>query len=211
MSFPGQATNLGSLSDGITVSGQGSVSAPATKATTTIRISSQKPLTTETLRPLIEEIARADGSNDAFTLPAYLEPAGGQVRALSLTGVVDHPTAKMLRDAIPIVAAAFAKAPDITLDNAMVTLTLANCSALMDRARSAAIVDARKRAETIAHDLGVHIGEVKAVLTFDQPQDASGACTSQYFIPSNQEQPMSLDDYVTVRVAERVSIRYAIR
>jgi len=81
------------------------------------------------------------------------------MRTFSPTGTVDHPTAKMLTDAIPLLAAAIAKAsPGIQFDNAQVTLSLADCQTYADKARAQAVADARRRAESLAHDFGGKVG-----------------------------------------------------
>lgn len=201
-----------SPSDGITVSGVGNLDVAATKAVTTFHISSMKPFTLDDIKPLLDDVARADGSAGHVSLPPYANWIG-PMRTFSATGTVDNPTAQMLASAIPIIAAAFAKSPGITLDNGSVTLTVANCETFIDRARSEAIHDARRRADAIARDLGVTVGAVKAISSIDQPQGPAGECQAGYYVPSGfgNEGPASLDDYVTVHVVEHVTVRYAIR
>jgi hypothetical protein len=201
-----------SLAEGITVSGFATRDVPATKAATTVRISSSKPFTLAEIKPLLDAVAKADGSGAQAVLPPFLMMGGGPMRQFTATGTVDHPTVKMLAGAIPVISAAFASAPQFTLDNAMVRLSVENCAAYVDQVRSDAVRDARRRAEAIARDLGVRLGAVEAVAATDQMQDQGGACTRQYFFPGGYgpNEPASIDDYVSVPVSERVTIRFAI-
>jgi Protein of unknown function (DUF541) len=216
MGAPGSAN--AALSDGITVTGLGNLDVPATKATLSVQLSSEKPFTLAEIRPLIDAVAKADGSNDSVTIPPFLMLSSGPMRAFTATGAVNHPTTQMLTAAIPIISTAMASAPaGLTLNSAGVSLSLADCAAYIDRVRSAAVRDARTRAESLAHDLGVSLGAVKAVLVTDQVQNRDGACTQQYFLNggfntgfNNGNEPMSMEDYVNVHVAERVTVRFAI-
>ncbi len=203
----------GSLADGIAVTGFGSLDVPASKAAITVHISSQTPFTVAQIKPLIDDVAKADGSNDGAAIPPFIMLANAPLRTFTATGTVNNPTAKMLTDAIPLLAAAVAKAPPgIQLDNAQVTLSLADCESYVDKARAAAVRDARQRAESLAHDFGGKVGAVIAIAATDQLLSSSGVCTKQYFFSNGfgPNEAMSIDDYVTVRVAERVAVRYAI-
>jgi hypothetical protein len=200
----------GALSDGITVVGSASLGLPATKATTTFRVSATKPFTLQEIKPLLDDISRADGAGKDAVLPPFSAWLG-PLRTFAATAIVDRPTEPMLTAAIPIIAAAFAKSPGITLDDATVILTLADCSKYIDQARSQAILDAHHRADAIARDLGVRTGAVKAISATDQQQDRDGNCTAQFNLPGfGNEMQVSLADYVTVRLYERVVVRYAI-
>jgi hypothetical protein len=209
----GPMAQTGSPADGITVNGFGSLDVPASKAVITVHISSQTPFTVAQIKPLIDDVAKADGSSDSATIPPFIMPANAPLRTFTATGTVNAPTAKMLTDAIPLLAAAVAKAPPgIQLDNAQVTLSLADCESYVDKARAEAVRDARRRAESLAHDFGGKVGAVIAIAATDQLLSSSGVCTKQYFFSGGfgQSEPMNIDDYVTVRVAERVAVRYAI-
>jgi uncharacterized protein YggE len=205
------------LSDGITVSGSGNLDVPATKATLSLALSSEKPFTLAEIRPLIDAVSRAGGSNDSVTIPPFLMLSSGPMRSFTATGTVNHPTTQMLTAAIPIISAAMASAPaGLMLNSAGVSLTLTDCAAYIDRVRSAAVRDARTRAESLAHDLGVSLGAVKAVVVSDQSQNRDGECAQQYFLNggfngfNNGNEPITMEDYVNVHVAERVTVRYAI-
>jgi hypothetical protein len=203
----------GSPADGITVNGFGSLDVPASKAVITVRISSQTPFTVAQIKPLLDDVAKADGSNDSTEIPPFIMPSNAPMRTFTATATVNSPTAKMLTDAIPLLAAAIAKAPPgIQLDNAQVTLSVADCQTYMDKARAEAVRDARRRAESLAHDFGGKVGAVMAIAATDQLLSTSGLCTKQYFFSNGfgPNEPMSVDDYVTVRVSERVAVRYAI-
>ena len=91
----------GSLADGIAVIGFGSLDVPASKAAITVHISSQTPFTVAQIKPLIDDVAKADGSNDSATIPPFIILANAPLRTFTATGTVNNPTAKMLTDAIP--------------------------------------------------------------------------------------------------------------
>jgi hypothetical protein len=206
-------TPIGSLADGITVNGFGSLDVPASKAVITVHISSQTPFTVAQIKPLIDDVAKADGSNDSAAIPPFVMLANAPMRTFTATGIVNNPTAKMLTDALPLLATAIAKAPPgIQLDNAQVTLSLADCESYVDKARAEAVRDARRRAESLAHDFGGKVGAVVAIAATDQLLSSAGVCTKQYFFSGGfgPNEPMSIDDYVNVRVSERVAVRYAI-
>lgn len=203
----------GPLVDGITVNGFGSLDVPASKAVISVHISSPTPFTVAQIKPLLDDVAKADGSGDGVAIPPFLMLANAPMRTFTATGTVNNPTAKMLVDAIPLIAAAIAKAPPgIQLDNAQVALSLADCESYVDKARAEAVRDARRRAESLAHDFGGKVGAVVAIAATDQLLSSSGVCTKQYFFSNGfgPNDSMSIDDYVTVRVAERVAVRYAI-
>jgi hypothetical protein len=115
----------GSPTDGITVSGAGSLDVPASKAVITVRVSSQTPFTVAQITPFIQEVAKADGNSDNTQIPPFVMLANAPMRTFSASGTVNNPTAKMLTDALPLLAAAIAKAPPgLQLDSAQVVLSI---------------------------------------------------------------------------------------
>ena len=102
---------------------------------------------------MIDDVAKADGSSDSAPIPPFIMLANSPLRTFTATGTVNNPTSKMLTDAIPLLAAAVAKAPpgDSTRQRTG-TLSLADCESYLDKARAAAVRDARSRAESLARD-----------------------------------------------------------
>jgi len=79
--------------------------------------------------------------------------------------------------------------------------------------RNQAIEHARAKADSIAKDLGVHVGSVLNVVS-GEPNSPDGSCSTQYGVNgfnNNPADPQSPQDYVTVPVFTNVTITYAIK
>lgn len=209
-----QGGAAGSLPEGITVRGTGTADAPADQATLNLRVfgrNNASVITEATLEPVIDALVKAGVSRTDITTPAYLT-AGAQVSNATVTAVVHHPTVTMLQDGVGAMVAVFPPNSQTVLSSADVRLTANDCSATRAQAQAAAIRQARSNAQSIAHSLGVRIGQVLAVDYQTGPLDPGGACFYTYNLgPYQNSLFQSAADYLRVRVSSSVEIRYAIK
>jgi hypothetical protein len=105
---------------------------------------------------------RAAGLEGPSVSPAGLSfPNRGQ---FVLRGTINAVTPAKL-DAIAVAAAAFVQAhPNVGIDNVQMQAPLEGCPALEDAIRVRAFAEARRRAEALARDAGVVLGDPKALI-----------------------------------------------
>lgn len=210
-SLPMRGT-AGTPADGITVTASGYADAPADSASVSMYLDTARAtITPETLVPIVDALVATGVERTAIQTTFDVTGQTGPSTNVALMARIDHPTAQKVRDALPAVAGAFAKQPDLHVGNALVRLSYDACNALIETARANAIAAARKRADEIAKTLGVAVGSVRAFSDVEPPVDYRGRCTSTYTIPSGSQGPQSPEDMVTVRVTAHVTVRYAIR
>jgi hypothetical protein len=171
-------------------------------------------LTEEQLDLVVDALEAAGAVTDAIdiTVPFTSNffgpggPEGGEIEV-----VVDQPNAEGL---IGLVAAVRNSAPaaGLTVLHVGVEYEAADCAALIQQARDAAIADARERAEGLANGLGVSLGElVQASETpyFGSPE--AGSCapegTESFYGPYG---PGTYPDFDPESVAARVSIQVTL-
>jgi hypothetical protein len=136
-------------------------------------------LTEGQLAPVVAALvaAGAPESGIAVTVPATSElfgPGGPGIGEIRVT--VDRPQGDALRG---LVRAAYGAAPGagLTVLHAGARYEAADCAALLQAAREAAIADARARAEGLAQALGVTLGElVQASETPSFGLPGAGSC-----------------------------------
>jgi uncharacterized protein YggE len=122
----------------------------------------QVSLSDEQLGPVIDVITGAGVGEDAIevTLPASSSPFGpGGPETAEIRATIDQPQGE---DLAVLVAAIHATAPNsgLTVLHVGARFEAADCAALMQQARDAAIADANQRAEGLALGLGVTLGEI---------------------------------------------------
>lgn len=196
--------------DGITVYATGTASAAATSADVTVHVAAAPRLTftAADLQPFIDAIVNAGVPRANVALPPYLTP-GVHVNSTEVTFTVIDPTTAMLQKGIANMAGALAGST-VSLTNAQVMLHLANCAPVMERAQDAALARAKTNARTLAAQLGVHLGSVQSVDARSFNQSATGDCITSMQIGPYNSQPLTLSDFLQVKVSSSISIRYAI-
>jgi uncharacterized protein YggE len=122
----------------------------------------QVSLSVEQLAPVIDVIAAAGITEDAIevTIPAASSPFGpGGPETAEIRAAIDQPQGE---DLATLVAAIRATAPNggLTVLHVGARYEAADCAALVQQARDAAIADANQRAEGLAQGLGVTLGEL---------------------------------------------------
>jgi uncharacterized protein YggE len=204
-----------SANHGITVSGSASSRMPATSARITLNLSSADrslSLDAQSLQPVVDALVKAGADPSSVQLPPNFS-APGKSSFASITATVPHPTAAMMQSGIVTVGTSVASAKNLVLNNAMVVLVAQHCGDALDTVRGQAILHARAKAESIAKDLGVHVGGVLNVQAVEATWP-DGSCQWQYYVNGNSgnpDQPQSAQDYVTVPVQSNVTITYAIK
>lgn len=200
--------------DGITVRGSGSASATATSATLSLFITTRNntlTITSASLAPVVDSLVNAGIQRRDIVVPVYMTSEAHTNNA-TITATVRQPTTAMLQNGITQLSTAFTSMPNLLLNNAQVRLTLDNCDAVLRQAQAAALKQARANADSLARQLGLHIGAVAAVDEQSGSLDTGGKCNSGYSIGPYQNMPFnSPSDYLAVRVYANVSIRYSIR
>jgi uncharacterized protein YggE len=202
--------------DGISVTGSGTATAQAQTAQVTLHISSRGNalvIDSAALQPIVDALVGIGIDRSAISLPPYLV-GDAKVNNVSITANVDRPSPTMIQQGMLSLAGAFAKTPQLLLNNAEVRVSADNCADLMRRAEADAIADARKNAQFIASQLGVHAGNVLAVQEYGGVNPGMpNACSSMYFFgPYGPSQPMqSPGDMLTVKVMRSVGMRFAIK
>lgn len=200
---------------GITVSASASSRIPATSARITLNLSSADralSLDAQSLQPVIDALVKAGADPASVHLPPNFS-APGRSNLASLTATVANPTAAMMQSGIVSVGTSVASAKNLVLNGAMVMLIAQHCADALDHVRGQAIERAHAKAESIAKDLGVQVGSVLNVQSFEQSWP-DGSCQSQYNIngyAGDPNQPQSPQDYVTVPVQSNITITYAIK
>lgn len=200
---------------GITVSGSAQSRIPATSARITLNLATADrslALDTQALQPLVDALVKAGADPASVHLPPNFS-APGKSNIASITATVEHPTAAMMQNGIVTVGTSVAAEKNLVLNAASVWVIADRCADALDSVRAQAIARARAKAESIAKDLGVHVGSVLNVQSFEQSWP-DGSCQSQYSINGfmgNPDQPQSAQDYVTVPVQANITITYAIK
>lgn len=200
--------------DGITVTGMGSATAPASDARVTLRISTRNNATTldaKALQPIVDAMVRAGVDRANITLPPYLTGTT-HTNGVSITAQVHHPTQDMLERGMAQLAGTFASMPDVLLNGAEVRLTADNCTALQQTAEANAIANARANAAFVAKQIGAKTGGVLAVEQRGMALGAPEACTQTVYVgPFGSPSQVSPADLFTVKIITSVSMRFAIR
>lgn len=201
--------------DGITVNGNATIEAPASRATVILHLMTRNnamTITGTTLQPIVDALVRAGVERTSVTLPLYLQ-GNARTNNAQISGTVSHPTQAMLQNGIAQLGSTFANMTDLILNGAEIRLRADGCEQLEQRAEASALRQARANAEYIAKQLNVRVGGVQAVQASGFAPDLSQACETQYSIgPFGGSYPMQgAQDYLTVRVFSSVSVRYAIR
>jgi len=200
---------------GITVSASASSRIPATSARITLNVSSADrslSLDAASLQPVVDALVKAGADPSSVQLPPNFS-APGRSNLASITATVANPTAAMMQSGIVTVGTSVASAKNLVLNGAMVMLIAQHCAGALDNVRGQAIERAHDKAESIAKDLGVHVGSVLNVQSFEQGWP-DGSCQSQYNVNGymgSPDAPQSPQDYVTVPVQSNITITYAIK
>lgn len=202
---------------GITVNGTATTRIPATSARISLNLTTaDRKLTLDSaaLRPVVDALVKAGADPQSVHLPLNFA-APGSSNLASIVATIDHPTVQQMQAGIVLVGAAIAEQRNLVLTNAQVQLTADDCGKTVEEVRRDAVRHARAKAESLASDLGVHVGSAINVNSFD-PLASDGSCSWQYYVNgygnfSNPQSPQKPGDYVTVPVTENVSITYAIK
>ena len=212
------ATGQSQPGHGITVNAAGTSRVAATSARVTLQLAStdnKADLDGARLQPLVAALVKLGVPESSIQLPPAMG-AGAASRFASLSFVVTAPTVELMRSGITSLGSTVNGMNGVALTGAQVLLRAADCGAQFGAARAQALASARRKAEAVASDLHVRIGDVLAVQAYDgSPLD--GSCTMQYFV--GQQGPQfnqnldsgSDDDYVTIVVSSTVTITYAIK
>jgi uncharacterized protein YggE len=201
--------------NGITVTASASSRVPATSARIMLEVTSADrslSLDAQALQPVVDALVKAGADPASVKLPPNLR-APGKSSVASILATVAHPTSQMMERGIDIVGTSIASNKNLVLANAQVLLLVQHCADALDSIRSQAIARARAKAESIAKDLGVHVGTVVNVQSFEQGLP-DGSCQWQYNnngYGNVADQPQSAQDYVTVPVQSNITITYAIK
>ncbi|MGA7571120.1 MAG: SIMPL domain-containing protein [Candidatus Aquilonibacter sp.] len=215
MRGPMSSAQPGTTNHGITVSGSATTRVPATSARITLNVSSADrslSLDVQSLQPVVDALIKAGADPSSVQLPPNFG-APGKSSSAWIIATVAHPTAAMMESGIVTVGTSVASAKNLMLNNAMVAVLAQHCADALDSLRSQAIEHARAKAESIAKDLGVHVGAVLNVQSLEQVSP-DGSCGWQYNVNgyySNPDAPQTPQDYVTVPVYSSVTITYAIK
>ncbi len=209
-------------SGGITVNGIGQAQAPADLARVTLSLSSRNnalTLNKASLQPVVDALIRAHVEPESIVEPIYLEGRASTNYA-TVGGTVNHPTVQMLQDGMQILTSAFAAMSDILVNQAGVSVTANDCTAIRARARRAALEQAHTQAQEIASASNVRLGRILTVQAYGDnaggggmyPLASPNSCSSFYQIgPGNMPPFMTLADYLQVRIYSSVNVTYAIR
>ncbi|MGB6987257.1 MAG: SIMPL domain-containing protein [Candidatus Aquilonibacter sp.] len=207
--------NAPATTHGITVTGSAGARIPATSARITLTISSADrslSLDAQSLQPVVDALVKSGADPASVQLPPNFS-APGKSNIASITATVAHPTAAMMQSGIVTVGTSVASSKNLVLNGAMVMVIAQHCADALDNIRSQAIERARAKAESIAKDLGVHVGSVLNVQSFEQGSP-DGSCQSQYNVNGfmgSPDQPQSSQEYVTVPIQSNITITYAIK
>jgi len=178
----------------------------------------QVSLSDEQLGPVIDVITGAGIGEDALevTIPASSSPFGpGGPETAEIRATIDQPQGE---DLAILVAAIRATAPNsgLTVLHVGARFEAADCAALIQQARDAAIADANQRAEGLAQGLGVTLGEL--VLGSESPffgptgtDSCAPAGTASDFGPYGPGTDPAFDpDATEAMVTVQVTLTYAI-
>ena len=183
---------------------------PATSARITLnlaRADRSLSLDAQDLQPVVDALVKAGADPSSMQLPPNFG-APGKSNVASITATVAHPSAAMMQSGIVTVGTSVAATKNLVLNNAMVWVIAQQCADALDSVRGQALERARAKAESIAKDLGVHVGSVLNVQSVEQTWP-DGSCQSQYMVNGfmgNPDAPQSPQDYVTVPVQSNVTI-----
>ena len=200
---------------GITVSGSATTRLPASSARITLMFSTSDrslTLTKSRLQPVVDALVKSGVDASEIHFPPNMDAPGGSNQT-TISAAVAHPTAELMQQGILTVGASVASLPNVVLNGAQVWASTADCASALDGVRKNALQQARAKAESIASDLHVHVGEPINVIANDQTSP-DGSCNTQYVINgymNGPNSPLTPADYVTVPVSSFVTITYAIR
>ena len=199
------------INDGITVNGSGKSFASASSAQVTLHFTSAQnvSITPAALQPVLDALQRSGVRRSDIIEPPYIGTAA-YIHQASLTFSVQHPTLTLFENGITQMGAAISGS-QMNLNDAMVTLHVANCEEVLHEAQRAAIANAKANALSIAAQIGASLGPVLAVAAPSFAGNSGDDCTSSYSINAYSSQPMAAADYLRVPVPASVTVRYAIR
>jgi len=168
-----------------------------------------KPITEADLQPVIDAIVAAGvaRSDIQFVSQPYYDPY--------LSSATLRVTVKNIDEVDGVMQAAKSAAAglsNIFLQNANVSYTVSDCTALEKAAMKAAVEDAAARAGAFAEALGVGLGSVTGAANYSYAPFGGTPCDSQYMGPY----PMAGVAYQEgqarqVQVVSTVSVTYAIK
>ncbi len=199
---------------GISVSATASKKIPATSARIALSFSTADralTLTKQTLQPIADALVKSGADPASIQWPINFNAPGGSNLA-SISATVKNPTAALMQSGIVTVGTAVAGMKNLILTSATIFVTAANCQPVFDGVRRDAIAKAHAEAESIARDLGVHIGAPLSVQANGQI-GLDGGCAAAWGIngtPGNNSGQVP-DDYLMVPVSSYVTITYAIK
>jgi hypothetical protein len=204
----------GNPSDGITVSGSGSVAAQATSAQLTLRVGSRNntvQFSEQTLQPIVDALVSSGIDRRDIAIPIYVLGVP-RTNAATIIATIRNPSVQLFQNGQQQLTAAFARNPDLMLVGpANVRLDVANCEAFARQAQSAAIRQGLSNAQDVARSLGVHIGSVQSAIARSYSINTDGTCSSVYTVDGYNFTFTSPADYLRVRILANVTLRYAIR
>ncbi len=200
---------------GISVNAAATKKIPATSARIVLNFATADralTLNKQTLQPIADAFVKSGVEPANIQWPINFNAPGGS-NVASISATVTSPTAAMMQTGIVTVGTAVAAMKDVILTGATIFVTAANCQPVLSDVRRDAIAQAHEQAESIAKDLGVHIGTAVSARANDRV-GLDGECTAVYGIngmPGNNASAQGPDDYLMVPVSSYVSITYAIK
>ena len=198
---------------GITEQGRGVVSLPADRLRLTIRVfaanvrpgGSDAPASADLEKSALD-VMRSSGISDArLATPVLGNFNGGDI----FVGSIEKPTHDKLVDVEQRIVSKLPASALPLLRNVNITgsLEVDDCAAAVNRARIAAVADARERATALAEAVGSHLGVLVAASESDQTAGCADQKSVAYFANGNND----LLDRTTVDVAVSLSATFAIR
>lgn len=199
-------------SPGITVAASAVETLEATSARISLRLGSRNNAliyNSQVLQPVIDALVQSGVDRNSIQLPLNFQGPGNAAFA-TISGEISHPSTESMQRSISTVGSAIVAIPGAVLQDVQITLQAENCTEAQAKARSAAIAQARSKAQSIAKQIGVSLGSVTSISAFDQStQDNS--CSTSYSLSQYGTPFTKSEDYITIRVFANVSMTYAIR
>ena len=203
LSLPASAS-----SGGISVVGRASIRLRPDLLRFTARFS-LRPTSMDALLAQIDAVTQAfaKAGVDANTLSRDVGPIYAQNQAIELTinGSARPAPAAQLASTYQNVMMSVANVSGLAFQNFSASYALQDCTAAEEQARVAAIADAHRRAQAIAHDEGVSLGDL---LSASENTFGSAACPIQ---PNFQSGALDMSAQPMVSLTTQVTVTYAIR
>jgi uncharacterized protein YggE len=195
----------------VTVSGRGSVHVPADRLRFVIHIFSRNQgVELDNAGKTIAETLRAHGvPNATWILP--LSGSYGNGNAPVIVGTILKPTREGAETIVRETLKALPDSLSTVVQNPQVqtALFVDDCSSAQDRARQAALMDARRRAESIARAADIHLGPVVGVTETALP---TTACLPEADVNSfGQGNVQDAFGPLDVQIAVTETVSFAIR